>query len=63
MKLLFHPHVQLHRLSRQLLSGPKDVTFLIGDTTLKSYPKGATASEKQRDLAVYSVSVCVRVSE
>lgn len=59
LKLLFHPDVQPHRRSRQLLSGPKDVTLLIGDTKLEAYPKGATASEKQRHWAVYSASVCV----
>lgn len=58
--MLSHPNVQPHRLSQPLLSGPKDVTLLIVDAMLKSYPKGATASEKQRDLAVCSLSVCER---
>lgn len=34
------------------------MTLLIGDTKLEAYPKGATASEKQRPCAVYRVSVC-----
>lgn len=31
------------------------------NTRLKSYLKGAAASEKQRDLATYSVCMCVCV--